>query len=135
MDTARSRHRCDELADPILMFYGCRQENDRAKVWFVRQSGETLPLPHLVRHSPTGFEWGYRGSGPADLALALCDAATAGRVIDAASYQGVTAALVATIEEDDWELPAARVLETIARLHEVRAHSRQKRLDNLRFQP
>jgi hypothetical protein len=23
----------------------------------------------LVYHSPTGFEWGYGGSGPADLAL------------------------------------------------------------------
>jgi len=27
-------------------------------------------VPHLVvHHSPTGFEWGYSGSGPADLAL------------------------------------------------------------------
>jgi len=27
-------------------------------------------VPHnLVHHSPTGFEWGYGGSGPADLAL------------------------------------------------------------------
>ena len=25
----------------------------------------------LRRHSPTGFEWGYGGSGPAQLALAL----------------------------------------------------------------
>lgn len=23
----------------------------------------------IVRHSPDGFEWGYHGSGPADLAL------------------------------------------------------------------
>jgi hypothetical protein len=28
----------------------------------------------LRNHSPTGFEWGYEGSGPAQLALAiLCD--------------------------------------------------------------
>lgn len=27
-------------------------------------------IPHrIVYHSPTGFEWGYGGSGPADLAL------------------------------------------------------------------
>lgn len=32
------------------------------------------PLRHVVVHSPDGFEWGYGGSGPADLALAiLCD--------------------------------------------------------------
>jgi len=28
-------------------------------------------LRHRVRHSPTGFEWGYLGSGPADLALSI----------------------------------------------------------------
>lgn len=29
------------------------------------------PLPHMVRHSPTGMEWGYGGSGPSDLALSI----------------------------------------------------------------
>lgn len=29
------------------------------------------PLHHVVRHSPTGMEWGYGGSGPADLALSI----------------------------------------------------------------
>jgi hypothetical protein len=36
--------------------------------------GELRPLPlrlDLDNHSPTGFEWGYGGSGPAQLALAL----------------------------------------------------------------
>jgi hypothetical protein len=28
-------------------------------------------VPHLVHHSPTGMEFGYAGSGPADLALSL----------------------------------------------------------------
>lgn len=28
-------------------------------------------LKQVVYHSPTGFEWGYGGSGPADLALSL----------------------------------------------------------------
>lgn len=29
------------------------------------------PLYHISMHSPTGFEWGYGGSGPADLALSI----------------------------------------------------------------
>jgi hypothetical protein len=34
--------------------------------------GETLGvLRHVVKHSPTGYTWGYGGSGPADLALSL----------------------------------------------------------------
>ncbi|OUN01358.1 MAG: hypothetical protein BAA04_07000 [Firmicutes bacterium ZCTH02-B6] len=28
-------------------------------------------LKHIVCHSPTGMEWGYAGSGPADLALSI----------------------------------------------------------------
>lgn len=28
-------------------------------------------LPHLVKHSPTGFEYGYGGSGPSDLARSI----------------------------------------------------------------
>lgn len=29
------------------------------------------PLHHVVHHSPTGFCWGYHGSGPADAALSI----------------------------------------------------------------
>ncbi|MDI6857213.1 MAG: DUF6166 domain-containing protein [Dehalococcoidia bacterium] len=29
------------------------------------------PLTHVPYHSPDGVEWGYAGSGPADLALAI----------------------------------------------------------------
>lgn len=31
----------------------------------------TRPLRHEARHNPTGFSWGYGGSGPADLARSL----------------------------------------------------------------
>jgi hypothetical protein len=33
--------------------------------------GEPVALEHRVRHSPSGFAWGYGGSGPADLARSL----------------------------------------------------------------
>jgi hypothetical protein len=32
---------------------------------------ELGPLTHFVRHSPTGFGWGYGGSGPAELARCI----------------------------------------------------------------
>lgn len=32
---------------------------------------ESKPLRHHERHSPDGFEWGYGGSGPSDLALSI----------------------------------------------------------------
>jgi hypothetical protein len=31
----------------------------------------TGPLPHQIKHSPSGLSWGYHGSGPADLARSL----------------------------------------------------------------
>lgn len=38
----------------------------------VTVNGRPLPLClHIRNHSPTGFAWGYGGSGPAQLALAL----------------------------------------------------------------
>lgn len=38
----------------------------------VTVNGQPLnPRLDLWNHSPTGFEWGYGGSGPAQLALAL----------------------------------------------------------------
>lgn len=44
-----------------------------SRVVFEEDGAET-PLPgrnELVNHSPTGFEWGYGGSGPAQLAFAI----------------------------------------------------------------
>lgn len=51
-------------------------KRDASGTCHVRIEGEgpARPLPlrlDLYNHSPTGFEWGYAGSGPAQLALAL----------------------------------------------------------------
>ena len=37
----------------------------------VATAHESYPLPHCILHSPTGFEVGYLGSGPADLAASI----------------------------------------------------------------
>jgi hypothetical protein len=37
----------------------------------VHTNTQSYPLPHVVKHSPTGFEMGYGGSGPSDLALSI----------------------------------------------------------------
>lgn len=59
-----------------VSYHGLRDERGRvAKV--VRRGpddAEEQPLPlclHVANHSPSGFEWGYGGSGPAQLALAI----------------------------------------------------------------
>lgn len=40
-------------------------------VWVTFDDGRIEPLKHHVHHSPTGFNWGYNGGGPADLARSL----------------------------------------------------------------
>lgn len=46
--------------------------------------GVRTNVPHvLVQHSPTGYEWGFGGSGPADLALNLAEA-----MLVSLEYQG-----------------------------------------------
>ena len=70
-------------------------------------------VPHAVRHSPSGLEWGYGGSGPADLArsvlLALTDDETA-----EALYQAFKAAVVACVPYAGGVLRAADVRAWVA---------------------
>lgn len=40
----------------------------------VQDAAVTIPIPQVVKHSPTGMEYGYGGSGPADLALTILTA-------------------------------------------------------------
>lgn len=57
----------------MKLYGGDRREDGTVYVW-VQEEETTRSLRHVVLHSPTGFEWGYGGSGPADLALSiLCD--------------------------------------------------------------
>lgn len=46
----------------------------------VMEGGKRVQVEHVIYHSPTGLEYGYGGSGPADMALTIlgdwfgCDA-------------------------------------------------------------
>lgn len=74
----------------------------------------TVQLPHrrdLVDHSPTGFEWGYYGSGPAQLALALVSGVL-GREADLralAAYQTVHLLIVARLPRAGWTIDASEI--------------------------
>ena len=56
------------VAQPVV-YVGFRTEGG-PRVYVVRD-GRPFILHHVIMHSPTGFEWGYNGSGPADLALSI----------------------------------------------------------------
>src|SRR5258706_13026318 len=83
----------------------------------VRVNGRPLnPRLDLWNHSPTGFEWGYPGSGPAQLALAviadhLRDDAEAVRL-----HQEFKRAVVANLDYDRWTLTSDEIERAIQAL-------------------
>lgn len=62
------------LSDRPAVKYRGRRTESGVEVVAEDDQGRTRPLPHrfdIRKHSPTGFEWGFSGSGPAQLALAV----------------------------------------------------------------
>jgi len=72
------------------------------------------PLRHHIRHSPTGFEWGYAGSGPADTARCLL-IDYLGHDVPATVYQRFKAIVVQGLPAQ-WELRAEDLARALAQL-------------------
>jgi hypothetical protein len=74
------------------------------------------PLNHrldLWDHSPTGFEWGYAGSGPAQLALALLADCLGDDQEAIEWHQDFKAAVVAGLPRAGWTLTEQEIRETL----------------------
>lgn len=74
------------------------------------------PRLDLWNHSPSGFEWGYGGSGPAQLALALL----ADCLVDGAKatqwHHNFKSAVVARLPYAGWTLTDEAIQNTISAL-------------------
>lgn len=72
-------------------------------VWLDGKKLDPAKSQKVYNHSPTGFSWGYAGSGPAQLALAilleLTDKATAQR-----NYQRFKFDVIASAPQTDFEV-------------------------------
>lgn len=70
----------------------------------------------LANHSPTGFAWGYAGSGPAQLALALL-ADCCGEAMAQKRYMAFKRALIAILPQDEpWAISDTVVTAIAERL-------------------
>lgn len=49
-----------------------RGEMESRRVWLNGKEVSPTKSQGVSNHSPDGFNWGYGGSGPAQLALAIC---------------------------------------------------------------
>jgi len=131
-----SERRC--VMRPPETVYRGKRTTDRGRIKGVSvtvDGRELSPEPswHLRNHSPTGFEWGYGGSGPAQLALALVYDATGNRDRALVAYQWFKWATVATWQQDEWEITAAdifRWLDRHDRESEIKAMAEQEAADS-----
>lgn len=80
-------------------YHGYRTKDGRTRVLAngkrLRRRGD------LRNHSPDGFEWGYGGSGPAQLALALL-ADAVGDEVALQYYQGYKHSVVSGWPKEEW---------------------------------
>lgn len=74
------------------------------------------PRLDLWNHSPTGFEWGYGGSGPAQLALALLADHCGDSARALSHYQAFKRAVVASLPYKGWSLTTDQIARTLESL-------------------
>lgn len=76
--------------------------------------GKLDPRLDLMGHSPTGFEWGYGGSGPAQLALAILADATGNGDLARSLYQEYKREVVAALPYGGWTITVEQVLQWVS---------------------
>lgn len=99
----------------MTTYHGHRDRTGKCHVWVKANNGHTRPLPlrlKLFNHSPTGFEWGYSGSGPAQLALAILADALRDPERAVRLHQDFKFKVIAGLDRDaDWMIMHDEVLE------------------------
>jgi hypothetical protein len=70
-DRYSTRDTCDGTGTCQAIYHGWPRPDGPIAVVTECPIGTYRPLPHLIRHSPAGFNCGYDGNGPRDLALSL----------------------------------------------------------------
>jgi len=95
----RSHVQSRTSADPDVIYVGYRR---RGRAIVEKQSDQEQLTPErsleLANHSPSGFEWGYGGSGPAQLALALLLDYTDNEEVALAEYKAFKTEVVSQLE-------------------------------------
>jgi len=101
-------------SDRDVIYVGYRRRGDAI---VEKRPGQERLTPErsleLVNHSPSGFEWGYGGSGPAQLALALLLDYTGDEAFALDHYQELKTEVVSQLacagSEGRWRLTASEI--------------------------
>src|SRR5439155_13355275 len=107
--------------------YTGTRTKDGCLVTVHEDDGTTRDLPlrlDLRNHSPTGPEWGYSGSGPAQLALALAADVLGDDDRAQEVYQRLKFKLVASLPREGWVLTEAQLRSAIDSIEQDRGWTR-----------
>lgn len=76
-----------------------------------------------VNHSPTGLEWGYTGSGPAQLAFAILLDHYGAPGPAFLFYQDFKESVVATWKADRWEITTKEIEAALEKIRILRSRA------------
>ena len=110
----RSNEQTRPTYDHDVVYVGYRHRGDAI---VEKRPGQERLTPErsrvLVNHSPSGFEWGYGGSGPAQLALALLLDYTGDDAFALNHYQAFKIEVVSQLDcagsDGPWRLTASEI--------------------------
>ena len=114
-----------------IIYKGFPAQDASGELVVIERDGDIVgPLTHRAKHSPSGMNWGYAGSGPADLARSIlihalqspqchrcddgCPYCDKGFVIQPELCQNFKFEVIAKLPHNEkWDLPQAEVLEWV----------------------
>lgn len=95
-------------------YVGVREGNQTT----ITVNGEPLdPRLDIRNHSPSGFEWGYLGSGPAQLALAILADHLGDDHEAQMLYQRFKEHAIAPIDDDAWSMDSSEIDRVLAEIN------------------
>lgn len=111
----------------MKVYYGHAATDERTAYVTVREKGHGAQvLPHHVHHSPSGFNWGYGGAGPSELARCLLFDAFGAQPCPSdgecrcdnkwaeAAYPAYRDAVVANLEQtEDWKIDQTVIVDWV----------------------
>jgi len=112
-----------EKATHGTYYIGSRDERDTVVIRRAADQFRELDLRlDLAKHSPSGFNWGYGGSGPAQLALALLadffgnPRSPVADQLALSLYQDFKFRVIANLDANNWKLTRSQIAKTIRQL-------------------
>ena len=102
-----------EELKPITHFHGKRDSEGICHLYKSNDEYQVEILPDRIQkvynHSPDGFEWGYGGSGPSQLSLAIMLEATDDDRKALNLYQGFKFDVVSGLPYAEWTIPIEKI--------------------------